>query len=60
MKVVNEELAKVSDQLIADKLTFNIQKPNYVIIRPYQKKLTSKLQINIFDNALGKFIELTF
>lgn len=58
-KVVNEELIRVSDWLIANKLTLNIQKSNYVIFRPYQKKLTSKLQIKIFDNALGKFIDLT-
>ena len=58
---VNEELIKVCDWLIANKLTLNIQKSNYVIFRPFQKKkkLTSKMQDKIFDNASGKFIDLT-
>ena len=54
--VVNEELIKVSDWPIANKLTLNIKKSNYIIFRSYQKKLTAKLQIKIFDNTLEKYI----
>ena len=37
-KTFNKELAKVSSWLIANKLTLNISKSNFVIFRPHQKK----------------------
>ena len=41
--VLKRELAKVSDWLIANKLTLNIKKSNYVIFHPPQKKLVYQL-----------------
>ena len=38
-KTMNNELQKLGDWLIANKLTLNIKKSNFVIFRPYQKKL---------------------
>ena len=38
-KVLNRVLTHVSDWLIANRLTLNIKKSNYVIFRPPQKKL---------------------
>ena len=55
---VNKELAKVSDWLIANKLTLNIKKSNFVIFRPRQKKLTLQLTIRLFDNNLQRLVTL--
>ena len=38
-KTVNSELVKVSDWLNANKLTLNAKKSNFVIFRPYQRKM---------------------
>ena len=38
-ETVNSELAKVSDWLYANKLTLNAKKSNFVIFRPYQRKM---------------------
>jgi len=38
-ETVNSELAKVSDWLNANKLTLNAKKSNFVIFRPYQRKM---------------------
>ena len=53
---VNKELAKVSDWLIANKLTLNIKKSNFVIFRPRQKKLTLQPTIRLFDNNLQRLV----
>ena len=47
-KTVNSELLKVSYWLNANKLTLNTKKSNYVIFRPYQRKLN--YSINIINN----------
>ena len=41
--MVNDELCKLYDWLIANKLSLNIKKSNYVIFRPRQKNVKSKL-----------------
>ena len=38
-ETVNSELANVSDWLNANKLTLNAKKSNFVIFRPYQRKM---------------------
>ena len=38
-ETVNSELAEVSDWLNANKLTLNAKKSNFVIFRPYQRKM---------------------
>ena len=40
---VNDELCKLYDWLIANKLSLNIKKSNYVIFRPRQKMSNTKL-----------------
>ena len=39
-------------------LLLNIKKSNYVIFRPYQKKLNYDPQVNIFDNESNKKVTL--
>ena len=50
-KTVNSELLKVSDWLNANKLTLNAKKSNYVIFRPYQRKLNYLVNIEMIDNC---------
>ena len=38
-ETVKSELAKVSDWLNANRLTLNAKKSNFVIFRPYQRKM---------------------
>jgi hypothetical protein len=45
-KVVNKELEHVSDWLIANKLTLNITKSNYVLFHSHKKKLDYILLIS--------------
>ena len=44
--------------LTSNKLSLNIKKSNYVIFRPYQKKLNYDPQVNIFDNESNKKVTL--
>ena len=50
-KTVCSELLKVSDWLRANKLTLNAKKSNYVIFRPYQRKLNYSVNIEMIDNC---------
>ena len=56
--LVNCELRMVCKWLTANRLTLNIDKSNYVIFRPYQKRLTLKPKIVIYDNVLSKSVHL--
>ena len=47
---VNNELLKVSDWLNANKLTLNAKRSDYVIFRPYQRKLNYSVNIEMIDN----------
>ena len=40
---MNNELQKLNSSLSANKLTLNIKKSNFVLFRPYQEKVTSKI-----------------
>ena len=51
-EIVNVELTKVSDWLIANKLTLNTTKSNFMIIKPRQKKLSKKIEISINNESL--------
>ena len=57
-KTVNDELKNVYDWLSSNKLSLNTKKSNFVIFHPYQKKLTYKPNINMFDNALKQNLSL--
>ena len=48
--VLNTELKKLSNWLIANKLTLNINKSHFVIFSPRQKKMNYQPVIKIFDN----------
>ena len=59
-KVLNRELIHVSDWLIANRLTLNIKKSNYVIFRPPQKKIDYKPVIKLLDNNSQLMISLEY
>ena len=44
--------------LTSKKLSLNVKKSNYVIFRPYQKKLNYDPQVNVFDNESNKKVTL--
>ena len=48
-RTVNDELGKVAAWLLANKLTLNIKKSNYVIFRTHQKKLNYNVKITMSD-----------
>ena len=50
-ETVNNELVKVSDWLNANKLTLNATKSNFVIFRPYQRKMDYSVNIQMFDSS---------
>ena len=54
----NDELLKLYDWLTVSKLTLNAKKSNYVIFRPYQKRLSHSISIKFFDNKLNTFVSL--
>ena len=57
-RVVNAELSKVQEWLVANKLTLNAKKSNFVIFHPYQKKIDRDVMINIFDIHTKEFVLL--
>ena len=57
-KVVNKELEHVSDWLIANKLTLNIKKSNYVLFHSHKKKLDYTPNLKVFDHKSGTRISL--
>ena len=54
--LVNCELRKVCNWLTANRLTLN--KSNYVIFRPYQKRLALEPKLVVYDNVLSKSVNL--
>jgi hypothetical protein len=50
--IVNGELSKLYDWLIANKLSLNIKKSNFVIFRPYKKRLDYQIDLKIFNIIL--------
>ena len=56
--MVNKELANVSNWLMANKLSLNTKKSNFVIFRPYQKRLDFDVTIKLFDHANNSLIPL--
>ena len=51
-------LRKVQEWLVANKLTLNGKKSNFVIFHPYQKKLDRDVMIKIFDIHTKEFVLL--
>ena len=50
--------SSLNSWLSANKLTLNIKKSNFVLFRPYQKKVISKIDIRTFDNFQNNFVSL--
>ena len=55
---VNAELHNLYNWLTSNKLTLNIKKSNFVIFRPYQKKLNYHPRLSIFDNEKNRNVNL--
>ena len=55
-RVVNAELSKVQEWLVAYKLTLNAKKSNFVIFHPRQKKLDLEVILKIFDIDTNEFV----
>ena len=57
-ETVNNELLKFSEWVNANKLTLNAKKSNYIIFRPYQRKLGYSVNIPMLDNSTHTFTSL--
>ena len=57
-KIMNDELSNLYRWLVANKLTLNLKKSNFVIFRPHQKKQAFTPIIKIFDNETNKPVAL--
>ena len=55
---VNNELLHVNDWLAVNKLSLNIDKSNFVIFHPHQKRINYKVNIKVFDNNKNTYISL--
>ena len=55
---INDELCKLYDWLIANKLSLNIKKSNYVIFRPRQKKVKYEVNLKIFNHHTNSYMSL--
>ena len=56
--IVNCELFKVVGWLIANKLSLNIKKTNYIIFHPYQKRINYNICIKAYDSRTKTFFDL--
>ena len=55
---VNDELCKLYDWLITNKLSLNIKKSNYVIFRPRQKNVKYEVNLKIFNHHTNSYTSL--
>ena len=55
---VNAKSFRVYNWLIANKLSLNIMKSNFVIFRPRQKKLNHQVNLKVFDHHNNWYISL--
>ena len=55
---VNAELSNVSKWLMANKLSLNVSKSNFVIFRPSQKKIDYNVDLKIYDFSLNLYVSL--
>ena len=56
--IVNCELIKVAVWLVANKLSLNIKKTNYIIFHPHQKRINSNIRIKAYDSRTKTFFDL--
>ena len=57
-KIANDELANVFNWLASNKRSLNLKKSNFVIFRPYQKKLPFTPKLYIYDPSTNKHKQL--
>ena len=57
---INKELENVSDWLMANKLTLNLSKSNFLLIRPSQKKLARKIELMLNKEPLKEVDEAKY
>ena len=55
---VNNELSEVYAWLIANKLSLNIKKSNFVIFQPRQKKLPYQVNLKVIDHLSNSYVSL--
>ena len=55
---VNKELTSVCNWLMPNKLSLNTKKSNFVIFRPYQKRMNLDVTIKLFDHDKNSLILL--
>ena len=53
-KIYNEELHKVSDWFIANKLLLNASKSNMVVFRTHTKKIRNKISLKINNETINE------
>ena len=56
--IVNNEQQNLFNWLTANKLTLNINKSNFVIFYPYQKRLAYQPKFRMFDDEKNKYVRL--
>ena len=57
-RIVNNELQNLHNWLMASKLTLNINKSNFVIFHPHQKRPAYQPKLCMFDNEKSKYVRL--
>lgn len=57
---VNDELNHINTWLCANKLSLNIEKSNFVIFRPYQRKLPIDINLNIRGKTLKQVEQVKY
>ena len=55
---INEELRNLSNWVMVYKFSINVKKSYFVIFRPYQKRVDSEVNINIFDYSASSLLSL--
>ena len=56
--IVNNEQQNLCNWLTANKLTLNINKSNFVIFYPYQRRLAYQPKLCMFDDEKNKYVRL--
>ena len=52
-ETINNELAKLTQWFLANKLSINLDKSSYIIFRPRRKRQTLDLPVKINDNLIA-------
>ena len=57
-RVLNNEITKLRDWFIANKLNINIKQSNYVLFHPSRKKIANQINITLFNFLSNQDINL--